>query len=164
MLRHFSDVHVNRKSCRRPVIGLSHATKIVPCKSTVTNAHAKMTSTKARTPNICIFNEQRQRTVPHAPHARLHFGTFLCRYRHDNDVKWPNLRWALEPETFQSRLLIFRRVLPVFGKVVFQVIFILANSKYTKVVCVEKRIEKKRKEKKLWRSAGKLIFVNRGFS
>ena len=37
----------------------------------------------------------------------------------------------------------------MFGKVVFQVIFILANSKYTKVVCVEKRIEKKRKEKKL---------------
>ena len=30
----FSDVHNNRKSCRRPVAeSLSHATKIVPCKS-----------------------------------------------------------------------------------------------------------------------------------
>ena len=33
MLRHFSDVHTNRKSCRRPVVSLSHETKIVPCKS-----------------------------------------------------------------------------------------------------------------------------------
>ena len=37
MLRHFSDVHTNHKSCRRPVVSLSHATKIVPCKSALTN-------------------------------------------------------------------------------------------------------------------------------
>ena len=37
MLRHFSDVHTNRKSCRRPVVSLSHATKIVPCKSALTS-------------------------------------------------------------------------------------------------------------------------------
>ena len=29
----FSDVHDNRKSCRGPIVSLSHATKIVPCKS-----------------------------------------------------------------------------------------------------------------------------------
>ena len=29
----FSDGHVNRKSCRWPVVSLSHATKVVPCKS-----------------------------------------------------------------------------------------------------------------------------------
>ena len=37
MLRHFSDVHPNRKSCRRPVVSLSHETKIVPCKSALTH-------------------------------------------------------------------------------------------------------------------------------
>ena len=36
MLRHFSDVRTNRKSCRRPVVSLSHETKIVPCKSALT--------------------------------------------------------------------------------------------------------------------------------
>ena len=29
----FSDVHDNRKSCRVPAVSLSHAIKIIPCKS-----------------------------------------------------------------------------------------------------------------------------------
>ena len=33
MLRHFSDLHTNCKSCCRPVVSLSDETKIVPCKS-----------------------------------------------------------------------------------------------------------------------------------
>ena len=33
MPRHFSDVHANRKSCRRTFVSLPHATKIVPYKS-----------------------------------------------------------------------------------------------------------------------------------
>ena len=33
ILKHFLKRCDNRKSCRRPVVNLSHATKIVPCKS-----------------------------------------------------------------------------------------------------------------------------------
>ena len=33
ILKHVLNCCENRKSCRRPVVSLSHATKIVPCKS-----------------------------------------------------------------------------------------------------------------------------------
>ena len=42
MLGHFSDVHTNRKSCRRPVVSLSQATKIVPCKSAHSHLEIKV--------------------------------------------------------------------------------------------------------------------------
>ena len=41
MLRHFFDVHTNRKSCRRPVVSLSHETKIVRCKSALQTTHVQ---------------------------------------------------------------------------------------------------------------------------
>ena len=39
ILKHVLKRCDNRKSCRRPVVSLSHATKIVPCKSALTLTH-----------------------------------------------------------------------------------------------------------------------------
>ena len=41
MLRHFSDKHANRTSCRRPVVSLLHVTKIVQCKSGLTDPYPR---------------------------------------------------------------------------------------------------------------------------
>ena len=41
ILKHFLKRCDNRKSCRRPVVSLSHATKIVPCKSALRNGPDK---------------------------------------------------------------------------------------------------------------------------
>ena len=41
MLRHFSDIHTNHKSCCRPVVSLSHETKNVPCKSALKDINLK---------------------------------------------------------------------------------------------------------------------------
>ena len=89
ILKHVLKRYDNRKSCRRPVANLSHATKIVPCKLALRDAHLKYHAELKDEFDIDESKEYYDSEEAKVSHFLDNISAWI---RNDNRTKWSPIR------------------------------------------------------------------------